>query len=228
MPGLRGRGVHVVLCDDRRLLRESLGRYLEDEPGIAEVDLLEDGDGAVRATRAGGDVLVLALGHTGDTDAFEVLEAMRNLRADAAVLVVAPSRQIDALTTAVALGATGICRDDVDPARLYDAVQLVAQGKVVIPEDLVSDVLRGLGVKRRKEADDRRRLDSLTDRERDVLRLLARGLSRADIALRLGVSQHTVRTHVGNLMRKLGVHTQLAAAVRAAGLLVDDAALPQH
>lgn len=204
----------MVICDDRRLLRESLGKYLANKPRIAGVELVADGDTAVRALRDGADVLLLSLGHTGDTDGFEVLEALANRKNRAPVLVLGSAIGVEPAVKALSQGAVGVFRDDVHPAEIYDAVLRVVCGDVVIPEDLVGPVLRRVSAERRQRQADERLLASLTERERAVLQLLSNGVARSEIAGRLGLSENTVRTHVGHIMRKLGVHSQLAAAVK--------------
>lgn len=216
--------LRMVICDDRRLLRESLGKFLANKPRIAGVELVATGDAAVRALRAGADILLLSLGHTGDTDVFEVLEALANRRSRAPVLVLGSAIGVEPAVKALSKGAVGVFRDDVHPAEIYDAVLRVVGGDVVIPEDLVGPVLRRVSVERRQRQADERLLASLTERERAVLQLLSYGVTRSEIADRLGLSENTVRTHVGHVMSKLGVHSQLAAAVKGRRLFPDDAA----
>jgi DNA-binding NarL/FixJ family response regulator len=215
----RPTGATVIVCDDRRLLAESLTSYLSGRQLVETASAVPDGDIAVRAARDGADVLVLSVGHTGTTDVTDVLEALHNLGAETAVVAVAPPQDVEALTSALALGATAVCCDDVPPADIYDAVRQALAHQPVIPVRLVADVVERLATQHGNATHEPDRLSLLTDRELEVLRLLAAGLTRSMIAARLGVSPNTARTHVGNMMRKLDVHSQHAAAAKGAQMM---------
>lgn len=217
--GPRPTGAIVVVCDDRRLLAESLTCYLASRELVKTATAVLDGDAAVRAVRGGADVLVLSVGHTGTTDVPDVLEALRNLDTGTEVVALAPPHDIEALTSALTLGAIAICRDDVPPAGVYEAVLHALAHQPVIPDHLVDDVMQRLAVRTPPPADDSAALTAFTAREVEVLQLLTAGLSRSDIAARLDMSPNTARTHVGNVMRKLHVHSQHAAAVKGAQLI---------
>ncbi len=204
--------LRVVICDDHRTLREALRAYLVKQSGIGSVAIAADADDAVRMVRAGADVLVLdlLLGH--GSSSFDVLEAVRHLGLRVAVLMLSVTEDVDLVSRAIRLGADGFCSKHVSADVLYDAVRTVARGQVFLPDSLVAPVGLALVERRRSRVDDKQLLMRVTPREREVLLLLAHGNRRDEIARRLGLSPNTIRTHIGSLMRKLGVHTEVAAA----------------
>lgn len=208
-------GLRVVLCDEQRVLRDALHRYLVRQDGIASVQTVATGDDLVRLARGQtADVVVLELRPDAAIDAVEVLEALRNLRTSVPVLLVGDSGDPEMIGTAMLAGAVVFVHKQQPPEELYDAILRAADWQTVLPAHLAVAVLHQ--VREQRSAHDRTltMLEHLTDREREVLTLLALGHSRAEIARRLHLSQHTVRTHIGRAMDKLEVHNQLAAAAR--------------
>jgi DNA-binding NarL/FixJ family response regulator len=214
--GVRVKPLHVIVCEGRRIVRESLAGYLRAQPAVAATHAAETADEAIALARRGADVLVLDLDlGVGLGSGIDVLEALHNLHVRIPVLVVSDSADLDVVARALSLGALGFCPPTTRPAELYDAVVEVAAGKAVLPEALVVPLVQKLREDQRLADESSALLARLTARERDVLRLLAQGLNRAEIARRLNLSSNTARTHVRNLMEKLEVNTQLAAAARA-------------
>lgn len=215
----RGPGLRVVICDDHRALREALGHYLLKQTGIDTVRLAADADEAVHLVRLGADVLVLDIMLAGESSSIDVLEAVRNLGLEVRVLLLSASQAPDVIAQAMALGASGFCPKDASAQLLYQSILDVSTGDVVLPDELVEPVVRLLNQRRRMHLEGAHVLERLTQREREVLRLLAAGQSRKVIARRLGMSPNTVRTHLSAIREKLGVHSQLAAAARGRQLL---------
>lgn len=211
-------GMRIVVCDDRRLLREALARYLAGQPGIDAVEETDEGEGAVRAIRDGAEFLLIGTRHSGST-ALEVLDRLTELRMTVPVLLIGVPDTVGEIVRAVVAGPVSICRGDVPPRALFEAVVRTAAGDVVLPEDLIAPVLQRVSAQRRREVENLRLLSSLTAREREVLELLCEGVRRSTIAQKLALSPHTVRTHIAHVMQKLDAHTQLEAAMRARELL---------
>jgi DNA-binding NarL/FixJ family response regulator len=132
------------------------------------------------------------------------------------VIVLAPSEDDAPLVAAVEAGASGFLTKDCPLTDLISAAHAVVRGEMVVPPRLLAPLLSGL-MRHRKEQDEAmRRLARLTRREREVLALLAQGAGNDRIAQSLVISPQTARTHVQNLITKLGVHSRLEAAMFAA------------
>jgi two-component system, NarL family, nitrate/nitrite response regulator NarL len=207
--------LHVLVCDDHRVMREALAEYLAAQAQVASVRVAGDADEAIRLVRQGGDVLVLDLNLGHGASGLDVLEALQNLRIGIPVLVMSAAQDLDEVAQALALGALGYCPKTASPRGLYDAVVEVASGRAVIPEIAVAPLLRKLLREQQSAQESKLVLGRLTVRELDVLRLLSQGTGRTEIARRLKLSSNTIRTHVRRIMEKLEVNTQLGAAARA-------------
>ena len=215
-------GLRVLICDDNRMMREALVLYLAAQPSIAAVDTAADVDAAIRLVRRGCDVLVLDLSLGADENglvALEALEALQNLGIAMPVLLLRSEHDLDLIARALSLGALGYCPKTVSPAELYRAIVEVAAGRASIPDEVLEPLLHRLLDETRAAAASTSVLATLTVREREVLRLLAQGIGRQEIARRLGLSANTVRTHLRHVMEKLGVTSQLAAAARGRALM---------
>jgi DNA-binding NarL/FixJ family response regulator len=197
--------VRVLLADDQTLIRVGLRGILETEPGIVVVGEVADGAAAVRAVRAGGVDVVLMDLRMPSTDG---IEATRLIIADAgaspqvAVLVLTTFETEADVLSAVAAGARGYLGKDADPETLVDAIRVVARGHSLLSPQAMA-VLAGRAtapVAVRPAA----HLAVLTDREREIVGLVASGLSNDDIAHLLSISPLTAKTHVNRAMSKLG------------------------
>lgn len=203
--------VRVILADDHTLVRDGIRRILEGEADITVVDEAADGNAAIEAvTRTEADILVLDLTMPG-RDGLEVLAGVRRLRPVMRVIVLTMHAGREYVARAMQEGAAGYLLKDSAVQDLVSAVRtVVGGGSYYSPAvqqqmaEFVRDASRGP-----------QGTQALTDRERDVLRLLVRGLSSKEIGSTLDISARTVETHRANLMRKLGVRsvallTQLA------------------
>ena len=190
--------VRVVLADDHTLVRAGVRRILESQPGFTVVAEVADGDAAL-ATLAErpADVLVLDLSMPG-RDGFEVLRHARQVQPDLRVLVLSMHAGAEYVQRAVREGADGYLLKDSAVQDLVAGIRSVMEGRAFSSPAVQAQLARmarerpGLGG-----------LESLTEREREVLRLVARGLTTKEIAGTLEISMRTVDTHRANLMRKL-------------------------
>jgi DNA-binding NarL/FixJ family response regulator len=201
----------VVLADDHTLVREGLRRLLEGCPGIAVVAEAADGAQAMQVVEEGGvDVLVLDLSMPGP-GGLEVLRRVKALRPETKVVVLTMHSNPEYVARAVREGAEAYLLKDSAVADLVTAIETVRRGEVYYSPQIqrrLGDLVRGKGAAERP-------LDRLTEREREVLVHVARGLSTKEIAAKLRIGGRTVETHRANLMRKLDLHsvaelTQLA------------------
>jgi DNA-binding NarL/FixJ family response regulator len=203
--------VRVLLADDHQLMREGTAALLGADERIEVVGLARDGREAVAMSeRRRPDVVLLDLNMPG----IGGLEACARLRKTAGpeVLMLTVSEEEPDLYAALRVGAAGYLTKDVPPADLIEAVLAVARGEPRIAPAMASRMLAELG--RAPRAPDP--LDVLSDRERDVLALLAEGLRNREIAERLVISEATVKTHVRHVLEKLRFRNRAEAAAFAA------------
>ncbi|MDA4893125.1 response regulator transcription factor [Streptomyces sp. MS2A] len=209
--------VRVVVADDQELVRSGFSMILDAQPDIEVVAEAGDGAEAVAAVeRHAPDVLLLDI----RMPVMDGLEAARRVCAGSACKVVMLTTfDLDEYVyEALYAGASGFLLKDVRRDDLVHAVRVVAAGDSLlapaVTRRLVADIVR----RRREEAAadvTPRRLEVLTAREVETLRLLARGLSNSEIATTLFVSEHTVKTHVSNVLSKLGLRDRVQAVICA-------------
>jgi len=205
------RRIRVLLADDHTLVRAGVRKILEGQRDVEVVGEVADGAAALEAlARLPVDVLVLDLTMPG-LDGFAVLRRARTLAPALKVLVLSMHADPEFVSRAVREGADGYLLKDSAVNDLVAAIQAVREGRAYHSPQIqrqLTDLLRGGGAPARV-------LDTLTDRERDVLKRIAEGLSTKEIAVQFDISTRTVETHRANLMRKLEVRS-LAQLVRLA------------
>jgi DNA-binding NarL/FixJ family response regulator len=203
----------VLLAHEVRLFAEVLRVALADRAGFEVLPTIVSLDEAVRAARqVRPNVVIMGL-ESRTSDGLEVLRALRQALPDTAVLVVSTSTDVVSLTAAVAAGASGFLTMDAEMADLVEAVRATAAGKVVLSGRRLEAMVRHLG---RQAAAPLGSQARLTERERDVLARLVEGQSTKAIAAALCVTPNTARTHIQNVLTKLGVHSRLEAAALVA------------
>jgi DNA-binding NarL/FixJ family response regulator len=204
--------VRVLLADDHQLMREGTAALLGADERIEIVGLARDGREALAMSeRRRPDVVLLDL----NMPNLGGLEACARLRREddaPEVLMLTVSEEEPDLYAALRVGAAGYLTKDVPPADLIEAVLAVARGEPRIAPAMASRMLAELG--RAAPAPDP--LEALSDRERDVLALLAEGLRNREIAERLVISEATVKTHVRHVLEKLRFRNRAEAAAFAA------------
>jgi DNA-binding NarL/FixJ family response regulator len=210
--------IRVLLVDDQPLLRTGFRMILEAEPDIAVVGECGDGQVAVESARALQPDVVLMDIRMPRMDGVQATRAITGAARQSAprVLVLTTFDLDEYVVEALRAGASGFLLKDVPAEDLVDAIRTVAGGDAVMAPSVTRRLL-DMFASRFPPADSPTpaRLSRLTDREREVLTLVARGLSNAEIAAELVVSETTVKTHVGNLLTKLGVRDRVQAAVYA-------------
>jgi DNA-binding NarL/FixJ family response regulator len=197
--------IRALLVDDHSLFRRGVRQVLE-EGGIVVVGEAGDGEEAVQLTaRLSPDIVLMDL----HMPKLSGVEATERVSADTRVLILTISDQDQDLFPAIAAGAHGYLLKAAPPEDLLRAVTTVAKGGSVLSPEVTAAVI---GAARRPT---RGRLPDLSPREKEVLRLVAEGLSNRAIAERLGVTEHTVKTYVERLFEKLEVSSRAGAAAIA-------------
>jgi two-component system NarL family response regulator len=202
------RPIRVLIADDHRLMREGTAALLRLDERIEVIGLAADGQEALRlAERRAPDVALvdLAMPRLGGIETCTIL---RDRHPELEVLILTASEREEDLYAALRLGAAGYLLKDMPPRELVDAVLEAGRGEPRIAPAMAGRILA--------EMDSGDPLEALTDREREVLALLADGLRNREIAERLVISEPTVKTHVRHVLEKLRFRNRAEAAAFAA------------
>lgn len=195
--------VRIFLVDDHTLVRSGIKRILETQPGLCVIGEAGNGREALeKLAEAQADVLVLDLKMDG-LDGIEVLRASKRAQPDLKVIVLTMHANREYVIRAMEEGASGYLLKDSAVQDLVAAIEAVGNGRAYFSPAIQQQ----LADRVREEGKGSDGLRSLTERERDVLRLLSAGLSSKEIAEALDISVRTVDTHRANLMRKLDLRS---------------------
>jgi len=209
--------IRVVVVDDQALVRVGLRVLLQDEEDVELVGEAADGEAALALVRQSRpDVVLMDVRMPG----MDGIEALRRIIADPALaatrVIVLTTFDLDEYVfDALRAGASGFLMKDTEPGELLRAVRVVAQGESLLSPTVTRRVIREFAVRPAAKGPPHESLEALTDRERQVVALVAEGLSNDEIASRLFVSPATVRTHVGRAMMKLDARDRAQLVVFA-------------
>ncbi|MFB8143943.1 response regulator [Streptomyces parvus] len=202
--------IRVLLVDDHQVVRRGLRTFLEIQEDIEVVGEASDGaEGVARTEELRPDVVLMDIKMPG-TDGIEALRRLRELDNPAKVLIVTSFTEQRTVVPALRAGASGYVYKDVDPDALAGAIRSVHAGHVLLQPEVAGallaqeDASTGTG-----------RGSTLTEREREVLGLIADGRSNREIARALVLSEKTVKTHVSNILMKLDLADRTQAALWA-------------
>jgi len=205
--------VRVMLVDDHAVVREGLKNYLGALPGFEVVGEASNGEEAVQAAKRLKPQVVLMDLVMPVMDGIQATRALHEAQPDVKVIVLTSFADDDKLFPALKAGAAAYLLKDVGPNELADAITAAARGETRLHPEvsrrLVAGIAGGAG------AAGERPEDQLTEREMDVLKCLAQGRSNKEIGTELFISEKTVKTHVGNILDKLGLADRTQAALYA-------------
>ncbi len=212
----------IIIADDHGLFRRGLRQLLESE-GYDVAAEAADGEGALEAVAANqGCVLLLDIGMPG-LSGLEVARRLGDREDDVLIVMLSGREDRDALFSAISAGARGYVAKDADPDQLFAAIEVASHGGTVLSEGIAESLGEGLRqLDYSPGAYQQRRLD-LTDRELEILRLLASPQSPAQMASDLFLSKKTVQNHISAIYRKLGVGSRSEAIVKGMELHLIDA-----
>jgi DNA-binding NarL/FixJ family response regulator len=200
--------IGVVLVDDHAIVRQGLSSVLEREADlrvVGEAATAAQALAVVAASRPDVVLLDLRLSPSGDNEGIELCARLHQTHPDVALLVLTTVIDDQLVLAAIHQGARGYVVKEVDTTELVRAIRAVHRGDSAFDSRSAAAMVRGINAE--TAAENRR----LTDREQDVLRLLARGMSNRDIGRQLFISDTTAKFHVSNIMRKLQVSRRAEA-----------------
>jgi two-component system, NarL family, response regulator DevR len=205
----------VVLVEPLAVVRAGIAQLIEDRPDLQVLAEAADAEACLetlRRIRRTKLVILVGLGIGGDKDALWLIRTLRDHFPPATILAVGANADPPTVSRSLFVGADGYVDKDQDPVEFLQAIRAAAEGEVVLPGGAAEWVPPiAAGIERRQDLELR-----LTEREREVLAIAAEGLTAREIAVRLGVRERTVTTHLTRIYGKLGVHGRVGAILEAA------------
>jgi DNA-binding NarL/FixJ family response regulator len=201
--------IRVFLVDDHELVRRGIGELLSLEPDIeivGEASTVAQAESRIAATHP--DVAVLDV-RLPDGSGIDLCREVRSRNPGTTCLMLTAYDDDDAIRAAVLAGASGYVLKDIRGSGLVDAIRAVAAGRNLIDPRLVKRVVERITT----TTPDNPLLDSLTPRERDLLQLIAEGLTNREIGVRMSLAEKTVKNYVSMMLSKLGLHRRTQAAI---------------
>jgi DNA-binding NarL/FixJ family response regulator len=213
--------VRVLVADDQALVRSGFRMILESRPDIEVVGEAEDGFEAIEATRRLLPDVILMDVRMPNLDGVEATRRLVGRGTESRILILTTFDLDEYVYEAIRAGASGFLLKDVRPQELVDAVHVVAHGDALLAPSITRRLLDRFAEQAPGEPAAPPQLESLTERELEVLKLVAKGWSNAELAEKLFLSETTVKTHVSSVLRKLGLRDRVQAVVLAyeAGLV---------
>lgn len=209
--GLIKMAIKIMIADDHSMIREGLKSLLELEGDIQVVAEAEDGVDCLEKLKiCTPDVLLLDI-NMPRKNGLEVLQTLKSLKSKVKVLVLTVHNEVEYLMKAVDIGVDGYILKDSESAELKKAIFSIVEGENYIQPSLIPSLNSKMIEKNRDEG----KIESLTKRELEVLKLLAVGMYNKEVAEKLNISERTVKNHVSNIFKKIEVTDRTQAAVFA-------------
>jgi NarL family two-component system response regulator YdfI len=211
--------IKILIADDHLIIRQGLRLILETEDDFEIVEEASDGAEALRlCDELKPEVVLMDLRMPG-MDGLTAIEKLRTTQPQIAVVILTTFNEDDLMLRGLRAGARGYLLKDTDRATLFDTIRAAAHGETLLKPEIMARVLLRAGAGHATLA-----VDSsieLTEREQEVLKAVARGERSKEVAVRLGISERTVKAHLASIYNKLGVDSRAAAIAVAAqkGLL---------
>ena len=210
--------IRVLIVDDHALFRRGLEMVLAEEPDIELVGEASDGTEAVaKAGEALPDVILMDI-RMPKSSGIEACRAMKEVAPSAKIVMLTISDEEEDLFEAIRAGASGYLLKDIPYDEVADVVRAVHGGQSLINPSMAAKLLTEFAALAKRDGEERAQevpAPKLTDREMEVLRLVARGMNNRDIAKELFISENTVKNHVRNILEKLQIHSRMEAVMIA-------------
>ena len=218
-PESAGDSIRVLIADDHAFFRRGLEVVLQSEPGIELVGQASDGQEAVQlAGEFAPDVVLMDIRMPKMTG-IEAARKMKEIAPSATIVMLTISDEDEDLFEAIRAGASGYLLKDIPLDELADSVRAVHGGQSLINPSMAGKLIAEFATLARRDSEEEpvkhAPAQKLTDREMEVLRLMARGLNNRDIAKELFISENTVKNHVRNILEKLQIHSRMEAVMIA-------------
>ncbi|MEV0641819.1 response regulator transcription factor [Streptomyces sp. NPDC050619] len=214
--GGTGGTIRVLIADDQQMVRQGFSVLLNTQPGIEVIGQAVDGlDAVAKVGELAPDVVLMDI-RMPELGGIEATRRITAERPDIKVLVLTTFDLDEYVYEALRAGASGFLLKDASAEKLAEAVRVVAAGDALLAPGITRRLIAEFSrLDNRPRAPVKERVGGLTERETEVLALIAQGLSNAEIAQRLVVAEQTVKTHVGRILVKLGLRDRTQAAVFA-------------
>ena len=207
----REQRIRVLIADDHRSFAEALKTVIDLERGLVVTEVVTDGRSAVDKVVVERPDVVLIDVEMPEMDGIATTREIKRLFPDARIVVLTADEDEVTLARAMEAGASGFVSKVRPVSEVADAVRAAFAGRPGFDPAEVNRMLAELADLRQEDAAARTRVERLTPRQIEILQRMADGLSSEEMAGELGISRHTLRTHVQNILTKLGVHSKLQA-----------------
>ena len=205
--------IKVLLVDDHKIVRQGVRAFLQTLADISVVAEADSGaEAVISAEKNRPHVILMDLEMPGELDGIAATRQIRKNHPEMQVIVVTSHHQDEYIFPAVRAGAISYLLKDIEPDELASAIRKAAQGEAILDSRVASRIIQELQGIRKDEVNP---FTELSEREFDVLRLIAAGRSNAEIAESLVLGESTVKTHIGNILKKLHLDDRTQAAVYA-------------
>jgi DNA-binding NarL/FixJ family response regulator len=214
----RAEPIRTMIVDDHALFRRGLEMVLDGEPDIELVGQASDGAEAVeKAAESLPDVVLMDI-RMPRSNGIEACRAMKEAAPSAKIVILTISDEEEDLFEAIRAGASGYLLKDIPLDEVADTVRAVHGGQSLINPSMAGKLLTEFAALARRDDEERAQelpAPRLTEREMQVLKLVARGMNNRDIAKELFISENTVKNHVRNILEKLQIHSRMEAVMVA-------------
>jgi len=207
--------IRLLIADDHLIVRQGLRLILETEDGFELVGEATDGAEAVQlAGELHPDVILMDLRMPG-MDGLTAIEQLAEKQPETAIVILTTFNEDDLMVRGLRAGAKGFLLKDTDRKTLFDSIRAAARGETLLKPDVMARLL----AQTQAPSGEKKQLENidLTEREMEVLQAAAQGKTSKEIAFMLGISERTVKAHLGSIYQKLGVDSRAAAIAAAAG-----------